>query len=227
MKPIPATAKGRRSRTTIVEAAARLMHDQGIAATAIDDVLVASGTGKSQLYHYFEDKQDLSVAVLRHQYERVMASQPCLTDPDCDDLRPWREEVLRAHRAGGFGNCRLGVFAGQVGEDPVLHKELADLFGQWQQAIADLVRRALDAGHARPGTDPASAGLDLLTAIQGGTMLGHLHGNDGPLTQALDHALAQITDLGKQDPSHSARSIRHNTDDAVADVTAAPERKPR
>jgi hypothetical protein len=41
--------------------------------------------------------------------------------------------------------------------------------------------------------DPAGAGLVLLPALQGGTMLSHLHGDGGPLTRALDGAIAQLT----------------------------------
>ncbi|HEX3791564.1 MAG TPA: TetR/AcrR family transcriptional regulator [Pseudonocardiaceae bacterium] len=193
MKPMPATAKGRRSRIAIVEAAAGLMHDQGIAGTPIDDVLTASGTGKSQLYHYFDGKQDLTVAVLYHQLDRVLDSQPSLRDPDCTDLRRWRDEVLHAHHRNHFGNCPLGVFAGQVGDDPVLRQELAGLFDQWQQAIAGLVTRAVAAGRVHPDTDPVSTALALLTALQGGTMLGCLRGSEHPLAEAIDRVLSTIS----------------------------------
>ncbi|MDT7675147.1 MAG: TetR/AcrR family transcriptional regulator, transcriptional repressor for nem operon [Pseudonocardiales bacterium] len=193
MKPAPVTAKGRRSRDAIVEAAARLMHDRGIAATSLDDVLTASDTGKSQLYHYFDDKQDLTVAVLHLQFERVLAAQPCLRDPACHDLGRWRDEVLLAHRVHQFGNCPLGVFAGQVDDSPVLRGELRALFDQWRQAIGELAGRALRHGRVRADVDPAGAGLVLLSALQGGTMLSHLHGDAEPLTRALNGAIAQLT----------------------------------
>jgi len=104
-----------------------------------------------------------------------------------------RDEVLRAHREHHFGNCPLGVFAGQVDRDPVLREELAALFDQWQQAIGELLRRAADQGRARPDVDPADASLALLSALQGGTLLSHLHGGPGPLTRALDGAIAHLT----------------------------------
>ncbi|MDT7624429.1 MAG: hypothetical protein QOF99_5330 [Pseudonocardiales bacterium] len=40
--------------------------------------------------------------------------------------------------------------------------------------------------------DPAGAGLVLLSALQGGTMLSHLHGDAEPLTRALNGAIAQL-----------------------------------
>jgi AcrR family transcriptional regulator len=185
MLPLPTTARGRRSRAAIIEAAARLMHERGLASPSMDDVLVASGTGKSQLYHYFNGKQDLAIAVLHHQFERVMAEQPSLRDLACDDLGRWRDEVLQAQLTSGLGTCPLGAFVGQVDDAPVLQDTLVGLFARWQDAIADLVMRALRAGRVRPDIDPAATGCVLLTALQGGTMLSHLRGEAQPLAQAL------------------------------------------
>ncbi|WP_237160754.1 TetR/AcrR family transcriptional regulator, partial [Mycobacteroides abscessus] len=57
---LPATAHGRRTRAAIVDAAAQMMYQKGVAATSLDDILAASSTGKSQLYHYFKDRSDLA-----------------------------------------------------------------------------------------------------------------------------------------------------------------------
>ncbi len=193
MRPVPATAKGRRSRDAIVEAAAELMRRRGIAATSVDDVLAASGTGKSQLYHYFRGKQDLTVAMLRRQFELVLGSQPSLLDPSSDDIGPWRDEIVRTYRQSRSRTCPLGVFAGQVVEEPVLGKELAGLFDQWRLAITGLVRRAQDAGHLRADVDPGAAGTALLAAMQGGIMLSQLQGDERPLEHSLDHVIADLT----------------------------------
>lgn len=190
----PATAKGRRTRDAMVGAAASLMYERGIDATAVEDVLAASDTGKSQMYHYFGGKRSLVVAVLEHQLDRVLAAQPSLTDADCADLARWRREVLAAQRESDCGNCPLGVFAGQVDNDPVVRDVLAELFGRWQRAIADLVRRAIDAGRVPAHTDADAVGGTLLAALQGGIVLSHLRRDPGPLVAALDSALASITD---------------------------------
>jgi TetR/AcrR family transcriptional regulator, transcriptional repressor for nem operon len=193
MKQLPSTERGRRTRAAIVTAAARLMQERGLASPSMDDVLAASSAGKSQLYHYFDGKQDLAVAVLHHQFERVMAAQPSLGDPACADLGQWRAEVLLAHRESGMGTCPLGVFVGQVDQDPVLRDTLAGLFRQWQDALAGLVDRAVRAGRVLPDTDPATAGRALLTALQGGIMLAHLHGEPEPLAHAVDHVVDGLT----------------------------------
>jgi TetR/AcrR family transcriptional regulator, transcriptional repressor for nem operon len=191
-KALPVTEKGRRTRTAITAAAARLMHDRGIAATSLDDVLAESGTGKSQLYHYFEDKADLVAAMLRHMYEMALANQPSLTDPAAVDLFRWRDDVLAAHARSGYANCPLGAFASQVSNDPALRAVLAELFESWRTAIAGLVDRSRAAGLVAPTVDSDDAGLALLTALQGGTLLTHVHNGGDGLARALDHELAVL-----------------------------------
>ena len=66
------TARGALTRDRIVRAAAELMHANGVAGTTMDQVVEASGTSKSQLYHYFDDKDALVTAVIKMQTARVM-----------------------------------------------------------------------------------------------------------------------------------------------------------
>nr|WP_237149870.1 TetR/AcrR family transcriptional regulator [Mycobacteroides abscessus] len=48
------------------------MYQKGVAATSLDDILAASSTGKSQLYHYFKDRSELVKAVVERQTELVL-----------------------------------------------------------------------------------------------------------------------------------------------------------
>ena len=62
MQNTPRTARGRDSRDRIVTVAAGLMQSGGVEGTSIDAILAAAGASKSQLYHYFTDRQGLSRA---------------------------------------------------------------------------------------------------------------------------------------------------------------------
>ena len=97
------TERGRRTREAIIDAAATIMYENGVVATSLDDVLAASGTGKSQLYHYFSCKSDLVAAVVECQLERVLAAQPGLAEVDSmTGIERWARAVLRALGAGSI-----------------------------------------------------------------------------------------------------------------------------
>ncbi len=63
------TAKGARTRARIVEEAAALIHERGVAGTTLEDVKVAAEVSGSQIYHYFPDKNELVQAVIDYQAE--------------------------------------------------------------------------------------------------------------------------------------------------------------
>ena len=70
----PKTRRGQASRERIVASATDLIAERGVQGTSLDDVLATAGASKSQLYHYFRDKEDLVRAVVARQTARVLAA---------------------------------------------------------------------------------------------------------------------------------------------------------
>src|SRR5436305_12113835 len=71
----PATAKGRAMRERILQAAAELVAEKGAAGMSLDDVRARAGASRSQLYHYFEDRDDLVRAVIGVTTDAVIGVQ--------------------------------------------------------------------------------------------------------------------------------------------------------
>ncbi|HEX6523923.1 MAG TPA: helix-turn-helix domain-containing protein, partial [Streptosporangiaceae bacterium] len=69
----PITRRGRASRERIVERAADLFAERGIAATTVDEVLAAAGAGKGQFYHYFRGRDELAAAAVGYRCAQVVA----------------------------------------------------------------------------------------------------------------------------------------------------------
>ncbi|MGH3070312.1 MAG: TetR/AcrR family transcriptional regulator, partial [Streptosporangiaceae bacterium] len=61
------TPKGERTRARIVDAAAQLIYERGVAGTTLEDVKAAAEVSGSQLSHYFADKDGLVQAVIDRQ----------------------------------------------------------------------------------------------------------------------------------------------------------------
>ena len=67
------TKKGSATRQRIIEAAAAEIRERGIGNVTLDDVGRRSGTGKSQLFHYFPDgREQLLLAVAQREADRVL-----------------------------------------------------------------------------------------------------------------------------------------------------------
>ena len=68
----PRTRRGRASRERIIERAADLFAERGIAATSVDEVLAAAKAGKGQFYHYFRSRDELAAAAVGYRCAQVV-----------------------------------------------------------------------------------------------------------------------------------------------------------
>lgn len=190
------TARGRVTRDRIVTAAAALIHERGVAGTSLDDVRAASGTSKSQLYHYFTDKSALVRAVVERQVAQVLEAQA----PELDTLdsmpalRAWRDRVVAlSAQVGCAGGCPLGRLASELAEsDPAARSALAAGFSEWQRRLTAGLSTMQERGRLARDADVSTLALGLLAAAQGGLLLAQTTRTTTPLEVALDLALEGV-----------------------------------
>ncbi|HSZ38596.1 MAG TPA: TetR/AcrR family transcriptional regulator [Trebonia sp.] len=198
----PSTRKGRATRDRIVAAAAGLMYRHGVAGTSIPAVRDAAGVSSSQVYHYFADKDDLTRAVIAFQSAAILSYQaPSLARLDSiDALRAWRDVVVDAARQQkGAGGCPLGSLSSELSDDhPWARDALAASFTAWSEAIRAGLTAMTGNGVLPRDTDPGRLALALLTAVQGGLLLGQAQRTTEALEAALDTVIARIGDLAAE-----------------------------
>ena len=194
------TPKGERTRARIVDAAARLIHERGVAATTLEDIRSAAGVSGSQLSHYFAGKDELVQAVIDRQAETITANQRHADLSSPEGLRTWRNMVIaEAGSSQGKGGCPLGSLAGQLAEnDPRARDLIAAGFGQWSDAIAHGLRRLHAGGHLPDGTDADDLAVTLLAVLQGGLLLAQVQRDIRPLETAVDTLLG-LARIGRPD----------------------------
>src|SRR6187402_2669856 len=126
------TPKGARTRGRIVEEAAALIHEHGVAGTTLDDVKVAAGVSGSQMYHYFPDKTELVQAVIDYQADAIISNNRQALSR-ADGIEAWRSMVTTGVRAKqARGGCELGSLGGQLAEsDPDARALIAAGFDRW------------------------------------------------------------------------------------------------
>jgi TetR/AcrR family transcriptional regulator, transcriptional repressor for nem operon len=188
------TPKGERTRTRIVGAAARLIHERGVAGTTLDDVRTAAEVSGSQLYHYFADKDELVQAVIDYQAEVIVGNQRRADLGTVEGLRAWRDMVIDAAKSDdGLGGCPLGSLGGQLAEsDPEARALIASGFERWSAAIGEGLRSLHAAGHLPTEISPDDIAVTLLAALQGGLLLAQVQRNTRPLETAVDTLLALV-----------------------------------
>jgi len=193
--------------------------------TSLDDVLAAAGSGKSQLYHYFDSKADLVAAVIERQLELVLAQQPSLTHIESwEGIDAWVSEILTAHSApGGPFACPLGTMAAELKNDETFRPLLDEAFRRWEAPLANGLQTIQDRGQLVADAEPRRLASSVIAALQGGMLLARVRGDIAPLRDTLEAAVAQLRHW-QASPSGQRRSTRTAVDKTRV---AAGRQKPK
>ncbi|TLP54754.1 TetR/AcrR family transcriptional regulator [Microbispora tritici] len=203
------TRKGAATRQRILEGAAALIREHGVADTTLDDVLAGTATSKSQLFHYFPGgREELLLAVARLEADRVLEDQR----PQLGDLtswpawQAWRDKVVDRYRRQGR-LCPLNSVTSHLGSrTPGAQAVVTELMRSWQAEIAAGVRHMRDAGEIGPDVDPDRVAAALLAGIQGGVLIQMSTGETTHLEAALDMGLAHLR-AGRAQPGRVADGL--------------------
>ncbi|AYG03947.1 TetR/AcrR family transcriptional regulator [Gryllotalpicola protaetiae] len=197
MKPGQKTAKGTATRARIIETAARVMFENGVAETSVEQVCSAARVNASQVYHYFGDKRGLIAAVVDFQSQRL---GPAGRLDSMVELRAWARERVEQQRGGdAMGGCAYGSLAGQLGTGhPEFREQLVDGFGGWLARVESGLEAMHRRGELVEAASPHELAIGLLAATQGGMLLAVVTQSSESLEIALDQALDRIAALTPQ-----------------------------
>jgi TetR/AcrR family transcriptional repressor of nem operon len=207
------TRKGRATRARIVDVAADLMFQRGVADTSIDEVRKTASVSGSQISHYFHNKRDLTrnVIAARRDHVQTFHTQPRLGDLDSiEALQAWADitmaDVDTVYRLGG---CVYGSLAAElIGDDAEIHKDLAAGYDRWIDVFRTGLTEMRQRGDLRPDADPRHLAVSLVATHQGGSMVTFITGDPEPLRAAINGAVDYVRSFVPPAPRGSRRNRR-------------------
>lgn len=181
-KPRPERADAARNRRKILETAARLFAEHGVAAVSLDAVAAAAGVGKGTLFRRFGDKSGLAAALLdereRELQEAILRGSPPLGPGPRPEERI--AAFVVAYLEYALANLDL-VCMSETASPGARYRIGAYRF--WRQHVAMLLRES--------GYQPSLAGV-LAHAVLAPLAADHLQAqlNDGATPEMLSEALS-------------------------------------
>jgi TetR/AcrR family transcriptional regulator, transcriptional repressor for nem operon len=225
MKKLPAsaqktyTSRGASTRQRIVDAMVILTYAKGVEGTSLDDVRAAAGVSKSQLYHYFADKDALVREVISAQAARVLSAQEtALTQLDSlAALRRWCACILVLNRGHANSGCPIGSLASELANKSEQARALLVAgFNSWEDRLAEGFAKMQESGELGRSAVPRDLAIGVLCAVQGGLLLAKTSRSEGPLKVALDMAF-----------DHVARHSRSLSGSSPSGVSTSAKRRRR
>jgi AcrR family transcriptional regulator len=158
--------KGDRTRTAILDQAARLATIDGLEGLTIGHLALATDMSKSGLYAHFGSKQELQLATIDAARATFVhhVLRPALRAPKgmkrvlaaCD---AYLSHIERRVFPGG---CFFSAAAADVGTRPgPVRDAIATQQRQWLTLLERLAREATELGELNPETDPAQLAFEL------------------------------------------------------------------
>src|SRR6266702_7474348 len=191
----PITRRGRASRERIVERAAELFAERGIAATSLDEVIAAAGAGKGQFYHYFRGRDELAAAAVGFRCAQVVAglTQVLGGVASLAQLEQALAGFVAKFEQAGLPGCPIGTLATEVaGRNERARLQAAAGFDAWERLLADALERMRQRGELRADAEPAELATGLLANIEGGMVLSQARKDMTSLRVAVEAGLAHV-----------------------------------
>jgi TetR/AcrR family transcriptional repressor of nem operon len=166
----------RNRRLAILDAAARLISEQGFAHTSVEDVIREAGlSGKSHFYHYFKSKDALGYEVLDRQFGRftdrglAILREPMI-DP-LDRLGLFIDTLVALQREREARNgSPFGNLAGELADSHEGFRQRLDVvFERWAQQLQSLLWELRD--QLREGVDAGRLARFIIAALEGGMLM--------------------------------------------------------
>jgi AcrR family transcriptional regulator len=188
--PVPkgASLDPAQTRAAILSAATRLLYQRGLDGIGVAELCTTIGISKETLYRHFGSKDGLMLAVLEARSDHVVrwlhdAAASAGDDP-ADQLTAVFDALGQWHAEPAFRGCAIVNAATQQHNGPARAIATGHL-DRHLDMLTGIARRA-------DAPDPVNLGKQLLTLMEGATVLADHHGDTDAAQLAKHAALALL-----------------------------------
>ena len=167
-------SKGEDTRQFIIEKAAFLYNQKGIAGTSISDIMEATSLAKGGIYRRFESKEEITLEVFDFLAKRLFDSidaaikdKVTATDKLVALIDHYYDRLVMA-KQGGCPLLNFGVEADDT--DPLLRDRVGRGIKVIQDQISRIVADGVETGEFRSQVDAGQFGIKMFNLLEG-TML--------------------------------------------------------
>jgi AcrR family transcriptional regulator len=173
--------KAERTRQFIIEQAAPLFNEKGIAGTTIDDILAATKMAKGGLYGHFESKDEIArvmvdylLGKLSDKIASAMAHEKTAVKKIFAFIDVYKDPI-KSYIDGGCPVLNFGVEADD--NNPELKAKLKMIIEGGQEVIKTTINDGVTNGELSPEIDAAGYAIKMFASLEGGMLVSRVTGD--------------------------------------------------
>ncbi|SDI79611.1 TetR/AcrR family transcriptional regulator [Mucilaginibacter sp. P25] len=173
--------KAERTRQFIIETAAPIFNEKGIAGTTIDDILAATKMAKGGLYGHFESKDEIASVMVNYLLDKlsdkvntVMAKEKTAIKKIHAFIDIYKDPI-DSYIEGGCPILNFGVEADD--NNPVLKQRLKAMIEAGQKDFVEIINKGVADGEISPEINAADYALKMFALLEGGMLVSRVTGS--------------------------------------------------
>jgi TetR/AcrR family transcriptional repressor of nem operon len=186
--------KAERTKQFILETAATIYNEKGLAGTGVDDILAATRLTKGCLYNHFENKEDLTLQVADYLLQkscdgmRKMLGSPGTVKERIFAYLDFYKAPLRPPIQGG---CPMFNMAVEADDNlPVIRQKVSEALVKTQKILTSLLAEGIRKKEFRTSLDADAFSFKMLAATEGAAVICRSINTNKPM-QALIRSLKE------------------------------------
>ena len=184
--------KAERTRQFIIEKAAPIFNQKGMAGTAISDIMEATKLAKGGVYGNFESKDEICLESLN--YLSSMEGKTSAKLKLFALLDYYKDRLLK----GNSGGCPILNFGTEADDtNPVIKQRVKEAINASQKRIVDVVKEGQAAGEFKETFDAELFAVKMFTMIEGAILISRIQNSNSHMKIITDMLRSEIEENSK------------------------------
>ena len=193
-------SKSERTKQFIVEKTAPVFNARGFAGTSLADLTNATGLTKGSIYGNFTNKDEVALAAFDYNFGRVsqyIKNKILAVDNATDRLLVYPQVYSNFLKIPFLkpGCPILNTSTEADDTHPALREKASEALKYWKRSIENQVKRGIERGEIKEGTDPTRIAVVLMSLVEGSIMQAKVTGRSTELKITMEFLEGMIKGL--------------------------------
>ncbi|HVW96910.1 MAG TPA: TetR/AcrR family transcriptional regulator [Mucilaginibacter sp.] len=190
-------SKAERTRQFIIEKAAPIFNEKGIAGTSMSDIMEATKLAKGGLYGNFESKEEICLEAYKYLTDSLNGEIMQAIDAETTAkgklfalLEFYRTRIFKSNNAG----CPMLNFGTEADDtNPLVKQKVNESINRFQKRISDIITKGQETGEFPETFDAEIFSVKMFAMIEGAILISKVQSNNKAMNMVIDILKSEIT----------------------------------